>query len=94
MNHFERVFNFGKKGAEAEKKTPAEALRELYDTNDEVTLLVDSYVKKQEQILMFNDVTSEDGELLTRAETGLLKALADQGVPVTNETLEEFLKTL
>jgi hypothetical protein len=93
MNNFNRAFSFGRKGLEVEKKTPAEALRGLYESDDEVRFLVDSFAKKQEQVLVFNDVTPEDRSLLNEVESELIEALEQHGISVTEKTLDEFLKT-
>jgi hypothetical protein len=81
---------FGKR----ETLSPAEALRKLYETDDEVALALDTYAKQREQMFAFADMTVEDRNLLEGAELQIVSTLAEHGIDVAHETLEEFMKTL
>ncbi len=89
MYNFDRVFNFGKK----ETLSPEAALRKLYESDDEIAFMVDSYLKKREQAVAFGDVTTDDRQLLLRTEHELIDALKEQGITVTDEVLGQFLET-
>lgn len=89
----EKVLGFGKKGVELEKRSPSEALRKLYETDEEIAQLIYTYAKQREQVLVFNDVTQEDRNLLESAEQNLINKLAEQGVHISIETLDELMST-
>lgn len=90
MNHAERVFNFGQK----RELTPTEALQKLYDTDDEVAVVVDRFVKRRAEILVYNDVSAEDRDVLEKLESEVRSTLSEQGIEISKEAIEEFLATL
>lgn len=86
----ERVLGFGKR----EALSPAEALRKLYDTDDEVAVVIDGFARRRGEILASGDVLATDRDLLEKLESDAIRKLSEHGIEITEETLEEFLATL
>ena len=86
----ERVLGFGKR----ETLSPADALRKLYDTDDEVAVVVDRFVKRRAEILVYNDVSAEDRDVLEKLESEVRSTLSEQGIEISQEAVEEFLAML
>ena len=86
LDHNERVQAFGKK----EALSPAEALRKLYDTDDEVAVVIDGFMRRRAEILASGDVHAEDRNLLETLEAEAVRKLAELGIEVSPQTLEEF----
>lgn len=84
----EKVFGFGKK----ESLSPSEALRKLYDTDDEVAAIIDSFVAQRNQVLAFDDVIPQDRNLLENAEIKVIETLAEYGIDISHETFDELMK--
>lgn len=90
LNDKERVLGFGKR----ESLSPAEALLKLYDTDDEVAVVIDRFAKRRAEVLASSDILPADRDLLEKLEGETLHKLSEHGIEISQETLEELLATL
>lgn len=94
-NHLERVLGFGKNETrKVEQLSPAEALHKLYDTDDEVAVVIERFVSKRAEILAYDDKPTVDRDVLGKIEADVMQKLSEHGIEISTETLEEFLATL